>query len=241
MAKMNSAFKYMYDAAPSIALLPKDGAVRTATFNGPEKALDQVEGYWNTNELADKTFAVVVHVTELNTSKLSHVLTLTAVEADDEVGISDGSIVLTFKADDNFAVGADDDETAANLADAINDAHTNDGLLVTAFATNNTVTLISHTSGTVTALAGGSIVASAPPAGPAETYTLDLVAGPAGFATSVAIGKLTVSEVGQYVILVDIDTLRLSKPDATAIRLVGTLNGAQPRLTAHAWITGIQR
>jgi len=63
MAKMNSKFKYMYDAAPAIALAANDGVAVTATANGTTYALDQLDGYWNVeDELADQTFAVVLNV-----------------------------------------------------------------------------------------------------------------------------------------------------------------------------------
>lgn len=67
MAKMNSKFKYMYDAAPSIKLAPNDGVNVTADTNFTAYALDQLDGYWNTqNELADQTFAVVINVEDLD-------------------------------------------------------------------------------------------------------------------------------------------------------------------------------
>lgn len=69
MAKMNSKFKYMYDAAPSVALEAKGGAARTATFDGEALELDQLNGYWNSNELADQTFAVAVNIDALDVAE----------------------------------------------------------------------------------------------------------------------------------------------------------------------------
>lgn len=66
MAKMNSKFKYMYDAAPSVALRAKGAAAVTADANSAVIALDQLDGYWNTEgELADQTFAVVVNIDDI--------------------------------------------------------------------------------------------------------------------------------------------------------------------------------
>ena len=64
MAKMNSKFKYMYDAAPAVSLRAQGEAALTADANSNVIALDQLDGYWNTEgELADQTFAVVANVT----------------------------------------------------------------------------------------------------------------------------------------------------------------------------------
>lgn len=71
-----------------------------------------------------------------------------------------------------------------------------------------------------------------------ETYTIDLEAGPVGFATSVKTGRVTVNGTGQYVILVDFDTLQAMKADIGAIRLSATLAGTTPSITAHAWVAG---
>jgi len=144
MAKMNSKFKYMYDAAPASALIVKDHVAKTASFNGPAITLDKVGGYWNAEDpiLADSTVAIAINV-----------------EAADK------------------------------------------------------------TTGD-------------------ETYTIELEAGPVGFATSIKTGKVTVPGPGQYVILVDFDTLKAQKPDVAAIRLAATLAGTTPSITAHAWIAG---
>jgi hypothetical protein len=71
-----------------------------------------------------------------------------------------------------------------------------------------------------------------------ETYVLELEAGPVGFATSVVVGKVTIAGTGQYVILVDADTVKAQKADAAAIRLAGTIGGTTPSITLHAWIAG---
>lgn len=64
MAKLNSKFRYMYDADPSVALVAKDHAAKTATFNGTAITLDKVLGYWNagSENLADHTFPIVINV-----------------------------------------------------------------------------------------------------------------------------------------------------------------------------------
>lgn len=145
MAKMNSKFKYMYDAAPASELIAKDGVAKTATFNGTAIALDKLNGYWahnNNGILADDVFAIAVNVAAL-------------------------------------------------------DATTGD-----------------------------------------ETYTIELEAGPVGFATSIKTSKLTVSAPGQYAILVDMDTIKAMKADVGAIRLAVTLAGTTPSITLNAWIAG---
>ena len=144
MAKMNSKFKYMYDADASVSLIAKDHAAKTATFNGTALALDKVLGYWNTssNELADSTFAIAINV----------------------------------------------EETDEGTGD--------------------------------------------------ETYVIELEAGPSGFATSIKTGKVTVNGPGQYVIPVDIDTLKAQKSDIAAIRLAVTIGGTTPSIKLHAWNAG---
>lgn len=71
-----------------------------------------------------------------------------------------------------------------------------------------------------------------------EAYDVVLEFGPVGYATSIKTGKLTISSTGQYVILVDADTLRKQKADGAAIRLVLTAAGTTPSITLHAWIAG---
>lgn len=84
MAKMNSKFKYMYDAAPAIALAAKGAAARTASFDGTTLALDKLEGYWNTEgELADQTFAVAINIDDAVTTAGDEVYTLGLEFGDD--------------------------------------------------------------------------------------------------------------------------------------------------------------
>lgn len=142
MSKMNSKFKYMLDAAPAITFRDGDAAAVTATGNSAAIALDQLDGYWNSGELADSTFAIVVNVLAL-------------------------------------------DEVTGN-----------------------------------------------------ETYTLELEAGPVGFGSSIKTDKLTISETGQYVMLVDIDTIVKMKADTAALRLAATLAGTTPSITYTAFIAG---
>lgn len=142
MTKMNSNFKYMLDAAPSITF--RDGAAAALTADGNTNAitLDELAGHWTSGELADSTFAVVVNVAEL-----------------DEI--------------------------------------TGD-----------------------------------------ETYVLSLEAGPVGFATATKVGTLTVTETGQHVFLVDLDTVKKSKADAAALRIAVDVSGTTPSIKFTAFIAG---
>jgi hypothetical protein len=144
--KMHSRFRYMYDAAPASALRAKALPARTATANEAEKALDQLQGYWTTGELADATFAVVVNVDALD------------------------------------------------------------------------------------AVTG--------------TYSIELEAGPVGFASSKVVGSLVgVTKTGQYVIPVDLETVLALKADTAAIRLktvVTDTDGAGagvPSIDYHAFLS----
>lgn len=84
MAKMNSKFKYMYDAAPSVALRARGEAALTADGNSTAIALDKLDGYWNTEEeLADQTFAVVVNVDAIDTTTGDEEYVLSLVFGDD--------------------------------------------------------------------------------------------------------------------------------------------------------------
>lgn len=142
MAKMNSKFKYMLDAAPSITFRNGAAAALTATANTNAIALDQLDGYWNTQgELADTTFAIVVNVNAIDTT-------------------SD------------------------------------------------------------------------------ETYLLELEAGPVGFGSSIKTHRLPVNKTGQYVMLVDIDTIKHMKADVAALRIAATLGGTTPSLDFTAFIAG---
>jgi hypothetical protein len=67
MGKFNSAFKYMYDAAPESALVAKDHAAHTVTFNSTSIVLPKVQGWWNNPQYpADNVFAVAVNVEALD-------------------------------------------------------------------------------------------------------------------------------------------------------------------------------
>jgi hypothetical protein len=67
MSKLNSRFRYMYDAAPAAALLPKDGVAKTASFDGPTITLDKLNGFWNVPSIAaDTVFPVAINVTALD-------------------------------------------------------------------------------------------------------------------------------------------------------------------------------
>jgi hypothetical protein len=64
-----------------------------------------------------------------------------------------------------------------------------------------------------------------------ETYKIDVVTN-----NGVVVGTAKVVGVGQYVILVDADTLHLSDPTATSIKLTATLGGTTPILNYAAWL-----
>jgi len=79
MAKFNSRNVHMYDAAPSIALLPKTGVPITASFTGAAYALDLVEGWWNQPQYpADWQLNVILQVTAVDhtTGDESYVFTI---------------------------------------------------------------------------------------------------------------------------------------------------------------------
>lgn len=93
MAKMNSKFKYMYDAAPSIKLAPNDGVAVTADTNFTPYALDQLNGYWNTQgELADQTFAVVINVDSIDTTTGDETYVF-SLQFGDAVGFGSGTTI----------------------------------------------------------------------------------------------------------------------------------------------------
>lgn len=71
-----------------------------------------------------------------------------------------------------------------------------------------------------------------------ETYVLNLVASGDGFTTSTAVGTVTVVEAGQHVILVDIDTIRKSVPDALDLRIDVDVAGTTPKINFTAFIGG---
>jgi len=88
MGKFNSGFKYMYDAAPEVALLPKDHVAHVASFNGAAVALPQVEGWWNQPQYpADNVFAVAINVEAVDTA----------------TGDETYALSLAFGTDDTFA------------------------------------------------------------------------------------------------------------------------------------------
>jgi hypothetical protein len=64
-----------------------------------------------------------------------------------------------------------------------------------------------------------------------ETYKIDVVTN-----NGVVVGTAKITGVGQYVILVDADTLHLSDPTATSIKLTATLGGTTPILNYAAWL-----
>ncbi len=243
MAKMNGSFRYMFDAAPSISLLAAGQAAKTANFTSNEIALDTLDGYWTSGELADQTLAVIVNVTAVGDSTArTATITLTNVIATDELTLDDGeNAPVTLVADTDFAVGVDDAATAANLAQEINDRFAAEELAFTATSAGNVVT-VTNTLGT-----GGAItenettLAVTAFAGNDETYQFDVEAGPVGFASSEVLGSLSISKPGQYVVLLDIGTALAVKPDAAALRLSGTLAGVGPSITAFSWIAAIQR
>lgn len=122
MAKMNSKFKYMYDAAPSIALAANGGVALTADTNLTAYALDQLNGYWNTEgELADQTFAVVINVEDLDltTGDETYVFSL---QFGDAVGFGGGTVIthrlVATAAGQQLAALVDIDTVKAMLDDA---------------------------------------------------------------------------------------------------------------------------
>jgi hypothetical protein len=64
-----------------------------------------------------------------------------------------------------------------------------------------------------------------------ETYKIDVVTN-----NGVVVGTAKITGVGQYVILVDADTLHLSDPTAASIKLTATLGGTTPILNYAAWL-----
>ena len=250
--KMNSKFKYMYDAAPAVALLER-GSVKTADFNGDPITFDTIEGYWNTvDELADQTIAVVINVESVAASEAGNTtqtatVTINGVVATDEITLSDGTDSITLVADTDFSVGADDDATATNLATAINDAHTANDIDATATAADAVVTIVVNApSGAAFSNPSASFetTAFAPTGvvGNDETYAFSVEVGPTNFASSEVVGRVpVVAEPGQYVVLLDIATVQKSKPNAAAIRIVGAIDGTTPSITAYSWIAGIMK
>lgn len=249
MSRMNSKFRYMFDAAPSITLITKGDAAETATFNSDAIVLDEVEGYWNSGQLADQTFAVVVNVTDVAASARTATITFASVVATDTFTLDDGVDSKVFTAvaagaviaNGEFDVGGDNTITAANAAATIQAAYVAEEIAISATSALAVITLTNHLGAGGTITEAETTITSTAFAGNNETYTLELETGPVGFGTSIKTGKLTVTETGQYAFLVDLDTIRKMKSNAASIRLVGTLAGVAPSLTAHSWIAGIQQ
>lgn len=250
MAKMNSKFKYMYDAAPSASLRAFDSAASTSTFTGTALVLDELEGYWNTAKvLADQTLAVIVNVTDIDASARTATMTFASVVATDTFTLSDGvdSVVFTAVAsgaviaNGEFNVGGDNTATAANAAAAIQFAYAAGDIAISATSNLAVITLTNHlgTGGTITE--AETTITTTAFAGNNETYRLDVQGGPVGFGSNAVLATATVTSPGQYVFLLDIGTALNVKSDLAAIRLVGTLAGVAPSITAYAWIAGIQK
>lgn len=239
MAKMNSKFKYQFDAAPSVRLIARDQVAKTASFNSAAVTLDKLEGHWTSNELADQTFALVVNVTDLEVSARTATITLASVIATDEITLDDGvntGLVLTAGTD--YAVGANNTETAANLAAAINDAY-DDGDIAFTATSNLAVVTVTNTLGVGGTLTEAETTLSTTAfAGGNESYAFAVQVGPVGFASNAVLGTLNITRTGQYVFLVDLDTAIAMKSDTAAIRLVGTLAGVAPSITLYSWIAG---
>jgi len=73
-----------------------------------------------------------------------------------------------------------------------------------------------------------------------ETYTVELEFGSAGYAQSVKPHKATIKGPGQYVFLVDIQTIQqsLGANALNEFRVVLTLAGTTPSITAKAFLAG---
>lgn len=247
MAKLNSKFKFMYDAAPAITLLAKGDAAKVATFNGSAIVLDDLDGYWNSGELADDILAVIVNVTALTASARTATMTFASVVNTDTFTLSDGVNSKVFTCvtaganieNGEFNVGGSDTLTAAAAVVAINDAYTDGDIAISATSALGVITLTNHlgTGGTITE--AETTITTTAFAGNNETYSLELEFGPVGFATSIKTGKLTISQTGQYAIFVDMDTITKMKSTTAAVRLVGTLAGVSPSITAHSWIAAV--
>lgn len=241
MAKMNSPYIAIYDAAPEVALMTRGDAAKTASFNGAAINLDTLKGHWNPSPSApaDQTLEIAVNVTALaGGSARTATITFASVIDTDAFTLNDGTKTKTFTAGTDFVTGANDTITAANAAAAINTAHTANqiGMTATSAGAVITVTQLSGTGGTITD--ADTTISETAFAGNDETYTLAVEVGPVGFATSVIPVSYTISKIGQYRFFLDMDTIRAVKADAAAIRIKGTLAGAAPSLTAYAWIAG---
>lgn len=242
MSKMNSPYKHMYDAAPEAALMVRGDAAKTASFSGTALLLDVLAGYWNPAPAApaDQTLAVIINVLAVaGASVRKATMTFATVVDTNAFTLSDGVQTKTFTAGTDFVTGGTDTITATNAVNAINTAHGANQIGITATNVAGVITLTNTrgTGGTITEAV--STISTTPFAGNDESYLLELEAGPVGFATSAIFGSIAVKTPGQYVILLDIDTVKAVKADAAAIRIKGTLAGAAPSITAYSWIAGV--
>lgn len=71
-----------------------------------------------------------------------------------------------------------------------------------------------------------------------ETYTIELEFGTAAFAASVTTHTLVVKGPGQYVMIVDAETVAAMLPAVEAVRIAATLAGTSPSITLNAWLAG---
>lgn len=69
----------------------------------------------------------------------------------------------------------------------------------------------------------------------AETYTFSLDTGEAG-AAATAVESVAVTEAGQYVMLIDADTLAKIDPDHEVLELNLTVAGTAPSIRFAAWL-----
>lgn len=94
MANMNTSHRYIYDAAPATLFRARTAAAATADGNSNVVTLDKLEGYWNTaGELADETLAVVINVTDVDTTTGDETYSLT-LQAVDSSGSVLGNVTL---------------------------------------------------------------------------------------------------------------------------------------------------
>lgn len=118
MSKMNTSHRYVYDAAPATLFRARTAAAIVATADSDEVVLDKLDGYWNVDgELADETLAVIVNVTDINTSgdaTYTFALGATDGEGAPEAAATLGSLVVTEVGQYVFLVDA---ATVAKVAD----------------------------------------------------------------------------------------------------------------------------
>lgn len=131
----------------------------------------------------------------------------------------DAAPAITFRAAAEAALTADGNTAAITLDKVLGYWNQNNVLADATFAVVVNVSTLDKTTGD-------------------ETYTLNLEAGPVGFATSLVVGTLKVSSTGQHVILVDIDTVKKMKADAAALRIAVDVAGTTPIIDFVAFIGG---